>query len=558
VFRLYQDQRGDVWIGTMSASGLARWDHASGRVEPVGAGWPRGAPTAFTEDRAGALWVGYDNGQLVRWRGGEPQVFGAADGVPPGAVNALLVDRTGRLWLAADRNGVARVDEPSADRPRFVRYGRAQGLASDQAMALVDDERGRLYVGTTRGVDRLDPGTGRIAHFNTADGLPNDFIYCAFRDRTGALWFGTKNGAARLVPGSEGPPARAATFLTGLRVSGAPSPLAAGGEEQAAPLELQHDQDQLDLSFASPRFELGAPALFQVRLTGADRDWSAPMRASEVRYARLAPGAYRFEVRALSVDGAASDPASLPFVILRPLWQRWWFVAACAAAALAVAVQAYRWRVAHVLAVERVRTRIATDLHDDLGANLSRIAILSDLAARRAAEREESTAQVQEIGRSARELVDVASDIVWSTDPRRDDVGSVLVRVRSFAADVLEGRGIAWTLEAPPEPHGIKLEPGQRRHLYLVLKEAILNAARHSRAKRATIAVERRDGWLEVRVSDDGAGFDEAALAGSASRSGNGLANMRARAREASGEVAVRSSQGQGTEILLRLPLRGA
>jgi signal transduction histidine kinase len=133
--------------------------------------------------------------------------------------------------------------------------------------------------------------------------------------------------------------------------------------------------------------------------------------------------------------------------------------------------------VQHLVAVERVRTRITTDLHDDLGAGLSRIAILSEVAARGGGARGVDEV-VGDIGKSARELVDVASDIVWSTDPARDDLGQLVVRLRGYAADVLEGQGIAWTLRAPPEPGALKLDPYQRRHLDLIMKEAIHNAAR--------------------------------------------------------------------------------
>jgi signal transduction histidine kinase len=174
---------------------------------------------------------------------------------------------------------------------------------------------------------------------------------------------------------------------------------------------------------------------------------------------------------------------------------------------------------------------------------LSRIAILSELASRRG-----GTEHVAQIGTNARELVDVAADIVWSTDPKRDDLGSLLVRLRSFAGDVLEGRGIAWSLDAPSDPERIKLGPDRRRHLYLVLKEAIHNAAKHSAATRVDIAI-RHDQDIVGVVRDDGRGFDEAALA----RRGNGLSNMRARADEAGGTLTIRSQPGTGTEIEFRV-----
>lgn len=130
------------------------------------------------------------------------------------------------------------------------------------------------------------------------------------------------------------------------------------------------------------------------------------------------------------------------------------------------------------------------------------------------------------------------------------DLGSVIVRLRRFAGDVLEGRNMTWTLEAPPDPGRIKLTPDQRRHLHLIVKEAIHNAAKHSAARHVAISVARAAGGLEVRVTDDGDGFS---LAASGARGGHGLANMRARAAEAGGTLAVDSRIGYGTTIALRL-----
>jgi signal transduction histidine kinase len=205
--------------------------------------------------------------------------------------------------------------------------------------------------------------------------------------------------------------------------------------------------------------------------------------------------------------------------------------------------------VQHLVAVERVRTRIATDLHDDLGAGLSRIAILSEVAARGGGARGVDEV-VGDIGKSARELVDVASDIVWSTDPARDDLGQLVVRLRRYAADVLEGQGIAWTLRAPPEPGALKLDPYQRRHLYLIMKEAIHNAARHAGATRVDVEVRRGGGALEAVIVDDGRGLDASTPA-----AGHGLRNMRARAALVGGTLTIDAPAGGGTLVALRVPL---
>ncbi|MEP6865342.1 MAG: ATP-binding protein, partial [Deltaproteobacteria bacterium] len=543
IARLYEDRHGDVWIATLSATGLARWDRETGRIE-VRQDLPAAEAVAFAEDAQG-LWIAYDDGHLAHVVAGAPaRVIELSPDL-----SGLLLDRHGRLWVTSLRDGVIRIDDPST--PRLQRYTTATGLASNQAMTVIDDTFDRIYVGTTRGIDRIDPSTGSISHFDIGDGLPNNHVATSARLRDGTLWFGTKGGAARVVPVKAAPVVVPPVAITGVVVGGRPRAVPLAGAH-SLDLAFGANDDQLDLAFTTPSFVVGDPVRFQYRLDGAAA-WSAPVVEREVHYARLAPGSYHFEVRAVAASGAISAPATVSFVVVPPIWRRGWFLALCV---LVVCCAAYAWvraRLVHVLAIERVRTRIATDLHDELGANLSRIAIMSEVVTRRAHAREPLVDQVDDIGRSARELVGVAADIVWSTDPRRDDLGSLIVRLRSFAGDVLDGRDIRWTLSAPPEPELIALGPEQRRHLHMIAKEAIHNAVKHSGAEVVTIAISYEHAVLELSVRDDGRGFDPEAC-----HDGNGLSNMTRRARASGGTFSLTSAPGAGTTIAFRIRRPGA
>lgn len=231
-----------------------------------------------------------------------------------------------------------------------------------------------------------------------------------------------------------------------------------------------------------------------------------------------------------------------------------WLLALAAAVLAAGALAAARARAARDLALERMRARIAADLHDDIGSNLSRISILSEVA-RRKSPGGEADALLAEIAETARALVGSMSDAVWSIDPAQDDLGNVVARMRSFATDVLDGKGIAWTFDAPPGPDA-RLAPETRRELFLVFKEAVTNVARHSGARVARLRFEVLEDSLTLEVTDDGKGFaaGPARDLDSSLRRGRGLVNMKTRVERMGGSLRVISAPGIGARLDLVLP----
>ncbi|HEY0323443.1 MAG TPA: two-component regulator propeller domain-containing protein [Pyrinomonadaceae bacterium] len=562
ISRLFEDSRGDIWIGSYTPPlTLTRWERSTGAfhiyMEADGMP-PLNWVYTFAEDASGNLWLGMHNGGLARFRQGRFEFFGEAEGVPAGLVMALYLDRAGRLWVATRENGAVRLDDPAATRPRFTRYSTAENLSSDNVQCFTEDRWGRIYIGTARGVDRLEPSTGRIKHYTSGDGLIRNEVYVAFADREGALWFGSHEGLSRLVPELDRPQPPPTILINRLFVDGIQRPISELGETELSGLVLEPNQNQIQIDFLSIDFSAGGAVRYQYMLEGADRDWSAPISQRTVNYATLRPGAYTFKVRALTSDGVMSERAAhLSFRILPPIWQRWWFLTLAALAIAVVIHFIYRFRVRRLIELERVRTRIATDLHDDIGASLSRMAILSEVVKlQKPADGEQSTAMLTEIADSARGLVDSMSDIVWSIDPRRDDLRNVVQRIRQFASDVLEAQNIEWDFRVPEELDGIRLGPEQRRHLYLIFKEAINNIARHADCHRVSLSIDVEARSLLCEIRDDGRGFAPKAPneVTSNGRGGHGLPNMQSRARELGGRLEVDSNPGGGTRLKLTVP----
>lgn len=566
ISRLFEDSRGDIWISTYTPPlTLTRWERSTGvfHIYTEADGMPPlNWVNAFAEDSAGNVWLGMHNGGLARFRHGRFEFFGEAEGVPRGLVLSLYLDKAGRLWVATRENGAGRIDEPQAERPRVRHYSTEDNLSSDNVQCFTEDRWGRIYIGTARGVDRLDAATGSIKHYGSGDGLIRNEVGVALSDRAGALWFGSHEGLSRLVPELDRPQSPPAILINRLFIDGIQRPISELGETELSGLVLEPNQNQIQIDFLSIDFSAGGAVRYQYMLEGADKDWSAPSSLRTVNYANLKHGSYIFKVRAVTSDGVMSEHAAqLSLRILPPVWQRWWFLTLAALAAATVIYFIYRFRVRRLIELERVRTRIATDLHDDIGASLSRMAILSEVVKRqKGTNGEQSTAMLSEIADSARGLVDSMSDIVWSIDPRRDDLRNVVQRVRQFASDVLEAQSIEWDFRVPQELDRIRLGPEQRRHLYLIFKEAINNIARHADCRRVSLSITFDARSLVCEITDDGSGFvrkapDEASSNG---RGGHGLPNMQARARELGGRLEVDSKPGAGTRLKLTFPLKMA
>ena len=226
----------------------------------------------------------------------------------------------------------------------------ADGLSSNGVASITEDPLGRIYLGTGHGVDCVYPGAPpRIRHYTSADGLSRGEVLAAFCDRHGVLWFGTREGLSRLEPEPERPQSPPPVLISGLRVRGAPFPISSLGEVSLSGIELSADRNQLGLDFVDLAFGAGGALRYQYRLEGAGQNWSPDTDQRTVNYANLGPGSYRWQVRAVTADGIPSQPATVAFTILAPLWQRWWVQLLLLLAACAVLYSLYRYRMARLL-----------------------------------------------------------------------------------------------------------------------------------------------------------------------------------------------------------------
>ena len=554
IFRTYEDSRGDIWIATTGeANELWRWERGADEWHDLTAeaGFSKGRiGTSFVEDAAGNLWIGTgeSDAALIRCRDGNFKIFTQADGAPAGWTRDLYVDRKGRLWIANTADGLLRVDDPNSETLQFHRYTTADGMSSVSASCVTEDEFGRIYVGTGRGINRITPETGQIENFTTADGLPNSNVEVAYRDKNNQLWFMTGDGLARYTPEPKRARQPPNILITSLRVGGVSQAVSNLGETEVPALDLDSDQRQITVDFLGLGATLGEKLRYEYRLN--DSDWTATDERS-LNFANLPNGENHFEVRALTADRIYSkNPAGISFRIAAPVYQRWWFIVSVFALFGLAGYGVYRYRLNKLLEVERTRTRIASDLHDDIGTNLSKISLLSEIVNLQLADQNtDSNRLLNSIAEISRESVGSMSDIVWAINPKRDSVLELVRRMRLHVEELFLEKDVRVIFNAPDDGEQIKLSMNIRRELFLIFKEAVSNAARHSDCTRIEIDFRLENGKIFLCVADDGNGFDALQKT-----DGNGLGNMCSRAEKNGGNCSIESNAENGTTIKIRFP----
>ena len=588
IFMLFEDSRGDVWITTDTGGGhdcLARWERKTNTITPYFSsdGLPSDSgPVSFAEDRHGNVWFGFFFGGITRYKDGKFQHFTAKDGMGESMPGALFVDDFGRLWIGTSGHGIYRVDDTNAEKPVFVNISTRDGLSSNQVICLTGDRYHQVYAGTGRGINRFDENNN-IELFTQADGLPSNYITRGAKDANGALWFVSRNTLVRYTPEQKKALVPDTVYIDRVSINGNAQKISALGETEISLPDLSSDQNQVQIHFFALTFGAGENIRYQYRLD--DQDWSQPTSEQTINL-NLPPDKHSFAVQAVLSDGTTSlNSATLNLTILRPFWQRWWFLALAALLVAGVVVLVYRYRIANlrrvnaalreanvaeealrrsreerVAELEQVRSRIATDLHDDIGSSLTQIAVLSEVAQAQTGKGNGQPEALRKITDVSNELVGTMSDIVWAINPAKDHLSDLTQRMRRVASDLLSPKGIAVHFSSREEDRAVTIKTNSRREVFLIFKESINNITKHAEATKVDIDLEIKKDLLLLKIVDDGKGFvcgppSFEDTFSSEGPSGNGLRNMRKRAAEMGGRFDIDSSPGHGTITFLELPL---
>ena len=328
VFNIFEDSRGDIWISIGgSDAALQRLEISTGKLFnyeiPASLVNPGGV-VSFGEDSNGNVWIGFYFGGLIRYKNGIARVFTEKDGIPKGYISQMISDKQGRFWISTLSRGIFRVDKPSDESPKFTNISSIDGLSSNQTMCLAEDDFGRIFIGTGRGISRLNPETGQIKNYTETDGLPGNVVSSCYADQKGILWFALNHSLVRYTPIPDIVSAPPPILIDEIKVNGIDLPISELGEVKIEKLEFSADERQIRIGFYGLSLNTAEKLLYQYKLN--NQDWSEPIDQRNVAF-NLSSGNYSFEVRAVNADGIVSSmPAVISFKILSPIWLRWWFI----------------------------------------------------------------------------------------------------------------------------------------------------------------------------------------------------------------------------------------
>ena len=546
------DGNGSVWIAT--TAGLLRLPAGSARPQRVDL-QPPGPVDEIWRDADGGLRV-LDDAAVCRLRAGDGETAMREDCHSIGSLvvpNSIASVAPNRSWIAAN-NGIFEFDGEQVRRmPGNHRLagGIIQSLtpapngdwwaAGAGALLRVHDCGGLSGPMASGGCEagwevRETPGLWQ--------GLPGNSAILAHESANGDLWIAGNRGIWRVPTAVRAGPAHA-PHVVAVRVS-----IDAAERRIDQSIELASDQHRLELEFAALSFRDRSLLRFRSRLAGQDV-WSAPSRSPVLQFAALEPGAYRVEVAA-SLDGRrwSDPPATIAFQVLPPWYRTWWAWLLFALATGAALAWAYRRRVATLLRVERERTRIAMDLHDELGSGLGSIGMLAGVAGREGLAAAEQRRLVGEIANLSGLLGSGLRSLVWSLRSASAGVAELGAQIADNARRLFPGETPRLGVQLPADVDAAPLPLEVRQNILLFALEALHNIARHAHASNATLALRVLDaGGLSLSIEDDGCGFDPLA-----DSTGTGLESMRRRAAAIGATFTLDSVHAGGTRIRLEWP----
>jgi len=591
------EQRNELWLGCQSGR-LIRYNTADNKSDFMIPPQFGGSTTrTICLDKYNQLWFGTQQGYLIRKKDDADFEF---MGSLKNAIAKIYSDKFGNLWVATDGKGLFLFD-PKTGKPvkNYTENVQGKGLSTNHISDVIQLNDSLLAIACTANLDLLNLKTGKIKQITAYDGLPQRVVVSLQTDNKGYLWMGTIGGICRYdyknnlfrmydkkdgllnVSSNTNLMNKAAALMDGNLIftsernfivfnpeflSKSFSPrnvtitdfklfdkyLSVDAIVKEGGIRLHHDQNYISISFAALSYSQSNKLNYYYKLEGANKDWVRAEHVLSANFASLAPGEYTFMVRARNSDGVFSpDITALKINIVPAFYQTWWFIVLLILISSIPFYIIYRLRIRRLVEVHMIREKVARDLHDDIGSTLTSINILSEMAGLKLDERQRTAKDyLNRISVNSSQMMESMDDIVWSIKPDNDNLSRIVARMREYTAGILEPQNIDYSFRCDEISRTIRFDMDDRRHFFLIFKEALNNISKYAKARRVHISLDLTHSSVVLIIKDDGAGFEP-----DAGNSGNGLANMSRRAELLKGNLTIRSSPGNGTEIRLEIKI---
>lgn len=599
---ILEDKWGNIWFGTAGGGGLCKYDGKNFTQFGPNQGLSINNVMSIEEDKSGNLWFSGYLGGVTKYDpsagvvGGQNPPYEARfthftvkEGLPHNDVRIILEDKIGNLWFSTIGGGVSKYEPPMPGRTAsFTHYTENEGLSNNVVGSMMEDRSGNLWFGTNSGLNKLEKEKHAIntyeygslfKTYSYEDGFSGIGVnygntICEAKD--GTIWIGSNDRLTAYRPDEDTPDTVAPNIrITGLEIfnkniawqsiiKNMDTTIILGNGVQvhdfrfdslsrwySVPehLSLNYNNNYLTFHFVGITLKYPKKVKYQHKLEGLDPNWSPLTARSEAPYGNLTPGKYTFKVKAMNDDGYWSKELDYTFTIRPPWWLTWWFRILTAVVLLSsIAAIMYLWfqfKFRQKLKVESLRQKIATDLHDEIGSNLSSMAFSAELVKKKLnGSREDIEPILNKLVSTFQETSSLISDTIWSLNPRNDSFDKLKERMENFTHDILSFKEMEYQFQANghrPEP---VLSLDQKRNIYLIYKEAITNIAKHSKASLVNIRLELLPDKLVIEVMDNGIGFDTAKT-----YEGNGLNNFKSRSVKDWCVVQYFSAAGKGTVV---------
>lgn len=558
---IHEDRKNNIWIATWGngifrlyeENKIKKIEHFKNEIATGEKNINDNFIFSIAEDLNGDIWFGTNIGGLNKYNSKtkiiETYQYNAKNknSINNNSVKSLYVDKKNNLWIGTWGGGLNLFNINSR---KFQHFTEADGLQNDIILGILEDEKNNLWISTSKGISKFLTKEKLFINFDKQDGVEsNQFSQGYLKLKNNLFIFGSIDGLICFYPNKiKFDNFNKKTLITSIKLMGEEK-YSADTLRFLEKIEINYKENRIEFNLSSMDYLRANKNRFIYKLKKLDDKWQIT-NEPKVIYSNLSQGNYTFEVKSINRDGSESEYiTSLDISVSAPFWKTWWFYFILFLITISLIILFYKQKIKQIKKIERIRKDIASDLHDEVGSSLTRIALYSDASIRYLDKKtteslEESKSYLNEIGTSSRELIASISDIVWAVNPLNDYFENIILRLKNYVSKILPLNSVDYDINVNKEIETLCFSMEFRRNFFLIMKEVLNNIVKHSKASYVIINLEKEKDRLKVVIFDNGIGFDTSKLS-----DGNGLRNINTRIKTLNGTCEINSVIGEGTSI---------